>query len=556
MAYLVLARKWRPQTFEEVVGQGHVTQTLRNALASDRLAHALLFSGPRGVGKTSVARILAKALNCDEGPTPTPCNRCGACREITAGTAVDVLEVDGASNRGIDEVRQLRENIRFRPARGRFRVCILDEVHMLTKEAFNALLKTLEEPPPHVYFVFATTEPRRIPPTIHSRCQHYEFRRLPADVLAEHLRRIVEAEGLGLDAPSLALLAREAEGSVRDALSLLDQVSAYGARTREEVSEALGVVDTVLLRDLAEAILARDVSRVLALVDRSYDFGGDLQRLLSDLVRTFRNLLVIRLLGAGGAGEAVDLLAAEREDLERLAALHAPETLQQALEALLAGEEAVHRSATPRLALEALLLRVCQMGAVASVDDVLRRLDALIAGGGPSDPPAPGGTLREAPAPGYGAGGGRGTESTPRGAPAPPPPGGKADRPLTAEAWAAFLGRIQREGTCPSLAPILAECAEVDPATGGVRVTCNHPIHQDMLQDAENRAILARLAREHFGRDVPIRVDGSAAPGGRKPAAATRQQALKEAPLVREALRVFNGRIDDVQPLGGGKPRP
>lgn len=219
--YLVLARKLRPQTFEEVIGQRHVTQTLQNAIQQNRLAHALIFSGPRGVGKTSVARILAKAVNCKKGPTPTPCNECESCTAITQGNFADVLEIDGASNRGIDEIRSLRENCRFRPVAGRFRVYIIDEVHMLTKEAFNALLKTLEEPPEHVFFLMATTEPHKIPATIHSRCQHYEFRRIPIQRLADYLNQIVEKEGLGMDKACTLLIAREADGSVRDRKSVV-----------------------------------------------------------------------------------------------------------------------------------------------------------------------------------------------------------------------------------------------------------------------------------------------------------------------------------------------
>ena len=288
MSYLVLARKWRPQTFEDVIGQAHVTKTLQNALRNDCLAHALLFSGSRGVGKTSVARILAKAVNCESGPAPDPCNKCGVCREITAGSSIDVQEIDGASNRGIDEIRQLRENIQFLPTRCRHRIYIIDEVHMLTKEAFNALLKTLEEPPSHVYFIFATTEPEKIPATIHSRCQHYEFRRLGTAELADHLGKIVQAEGMGLQQDATLLLAREAEGSVRDSLSLLDQVAAYGATSLKEVCEVLGIVGTQVLKELAVAILESDVAKAIRLIDDVYSFGGNIQKFTTDLVFFFQ----------------------------------------------------------------------------------------------------------------------------------------------------------------------------------------------------------------------------------------------------------------------------
>src|SRR5215813_14949677 len=258
MSYLVLARKWRPQTFAEVVGQEHVTRTLRNALSSGRVAHAFLFTGPRGVGKTTTARLLAKALNCEHGPTPDPCNVCSNCLEITAGSAIDVLEIDGASHTGVDHIRDLTEGVQYRPAKSRFRIIIIDEVHMLSNAAFNALLKTLEEPPPHVKFIFATTEAHKVLPTILSRCQRYDFKRIPLRELIERLREILQHEGLAVDDVGLALLAREADGSLRDAQSLLDQVIAWSGSqvTEQAVREALGVADRQALFRVVDAVLA------------------------------------------------------------------------------------------------------------------------------------------------------------------------------------------------------------------------------------------------------------------------------------------------------------
>jgi len=279
MEYLVLARKWRPQVFEDVLGQEHVGKTLKNAIRLGRVAHAYLFSGPRGVGKTSVARILAKALNCEKGPVEIPCNSCVNCREITEGSSMDVNEIDGASNRGIDEIRELRENVKFAPASSRYKIYIIDEVHMLTKEAFNALLKTLEEPPPHVIFVFATTETHKVPATILSRCQRFDFRRLSLRNITDNLRRIASMEGIRISDAGLTLIAEASEGSVRDAQSLFDQaISFAGTEIGDgEVEELLGTADRRFLFSLSEAVLARDAAACLRIIEEAYFAGLDMR---------------------------------------------------------------------------------------------------------------------------------------------------------------------------------------------------------------------------------------------------------------------------------------
>ncbi len=377
MSYLVLARKWRPQFFRDVIGQEHVTSTLQNALSEDRLAHALIFSGPRGVGKTSIARILAKAMNCEKGPGPEPCNECGTCREITSGASVDVQEIDGASNRGIDEIRELRESVRFRPVKSRFKVYVIDEVHMLTKEAFNALLKTLEEPPSHVFFIFATTEPRRIPPTINSRCQHYEFHRLSTDRLAAHLDHIVREEDMGLSSEATLLLAREAGGSVRDSLSLLDQVAAYGARDARQVCEALGLAGQDVLADTACAMLDGDPATCLEIVDRINRLGGDMQKFASDLTLFFRNMAV--LLHVQGE-RGISLSGIEHEaggELRKRFERFSREAVLQIFDAVLDGQEQVARSPNPKIALELMLMRICAMKQAVSIDRLMEKMESL-----------------------------------------------------------------------------------------------------------------------------------------------------------------------------------
>src|SRR5437867_7982817 len=292
MTYQVLARRLRPQRFADVVGQEHVTRTLQAAIRADRVAHAFLFTGPRGVGKTTTARLLAKALNCDEGPTPEPCGQCSNCREIAEGNAFDVLEIDGASHTQVDKMRDLMETVAHRPIKSRFKIYIIDEVHMLSQHSFNALLKTLEEPPSHVKFIFATTDPHKVLATVVSRCQRYDLRRIGLGELRAHLRRTVDAEKIAIDDDALALIAREAEGSLRDAQSLLEQVLAVDTKKVDEaaVREVLGAVDRRLVIAVAEAVLAGDPGGCLRRLAELHAHGYDAQRFCRDLLDHFRNL--------------------------------------------------------------------------------------------------------------------------------------------------------------------------------------------------------------------------------------------------------------------------
>jgi len=385
MSYLVLARKSRPQTFEEVVGQRSVVKTLQNSLKRRRVAHAILFSGVRGVGKTTLARIMAKAINCEGSGDNPPCNECNPCREITAGASLDLIEIDGASNRGIQEIRELKEKIKFLPTSCKFKIIIIDEVHMLTTEAFNALLKTLEEPPEHVYFMFATTELHKIPITILSRCQQYELKRIPAAELSEHFRKLAEAEGVALEPKALSLIVREAEGSVRDGLSLLDQVFSYGEKhiTTRDVTEVLGLVNRDILFHLSEALLAGDRTTALRSLEDIFAFGMDIKRFSADLLECFRTLLLTRI---EGCSELLDLPVEELQRCSELSSRFSAETIHQKLNLLMQLVENIRHSSQPRLALETGFLKIIEAGNVVAVTDLLDKLQKLLSDGVP--PPA------------------------------------------------------------------------------------------------------------------------------------------------------------------------
>jgi len=364
MDYQVSARKYRPGTFDDVIGQPHVVQTLMNAVSTKRIAHAYLFSGTRGVGKTTVARILAKALNCEQGPTSHPCNICENCREIVQGNSVDVIEIDGASNTSVDDVREIRENVKFTPFRGQFRVYIIDEVHMLSNSAFNALLKTLEEPPTHVVFIFATTEIHKIPATILSRCQHYNFRRIARTEIIERLRHVAAQDQLTLEEQSFVALARTSEGSMRDALSLLDQAVAYGGKviSHTDLELLLGAVPQELVQELIRAIMAQDSPAALASLANLLDRGHDLRAFCAEVVEHIRNLLVAAVVP--GTAELRGLIETSEDDLNQLsmnAKTLTPEQLQELLAIFIQAEDSLRFSSHPRFVMETAAVRATRL---------------------------------------------------------------------------------------------------------------------------------------------------------------------------------------------------
>jgi DNA polymerase-3 subunit gamma/tau len=390
-SYLVLARKYRPQRFEDLVGQEHVARTVTNAIELNRVHHAFLFTGARGVGKTSAARILAKALCCETGPTATPCGVCGFCQEIASGQSVDVVEIDGASNRGVEDARNLRESVRYAPARGRKKVYIIDEVHMFTTEAFNALLKTLEEPPPHVVFILATTEVHKLPITILSRTQRYDFKLIPTGRLTEHLGEILKKEGIAFEEPGLRLLARQAAGSVRDALSLLDQIIAYvgdAPVTEQKVVDVLGVADRRLLLGLFAAVIDRQAGAALRLLAEAIDKGIDLVQLGRAFLGFIHDAEMMAILE--NPGDLVDATAEEIVETRALGA-RAPRGLAGVLfDRWARAVEEATKSQTPRLILEMALVDLCALEPLLPLGDLLARLEELETrlgeGGGPRPP--------------------------------------------------------------------------------------------------------------------------------------------------------------------------
>jgi len=539
MSYLVLARKYRPQSFEAVVGQNHVIRTLQNAIRSNRVAHALLFCGPRGVGKTSVARILAKAMNCINGPTPQPCNQCISCKEITAGNAVDVFEIDGASNRGINEIRELRENIKYMPAKSLFKIYIIDEVHMLTTEAFNALLKTLEEPPSHVLFIFATTEPKRVPVTILSRCQRFDFRRIELESIMKQLQYICTETGIKLDKESLWLVAREAGGSMRDALSLLDQIIAYsdGSITERQVVEILGIVDRGIIFDLSGAIIKGDIVKALKIVDQVYNQGHDLKQLYYLLVEHFRNLLIVKM--GGNSHELLNLPTHELEDMKRQVKGYTIETLNQFFYTLFHEETSIRLSTVPKLVFETLLIKLSQLKPVYSIETLIEKLDQLQKQLSLKDIPE---EQRIEPKI-------NDTSFT-----FPVDDGiNKEEKTRSIDAdsvWDRLLHIFQEK--YPSIAPALENSTLKQTDSNHLEIIVNgNSFYANRLKDKKSIAAIKEVCNQFFKRRMNVHIstkENNRVKKGWEKENDLRQRALNH-PLVMDILEIFNGRVVEVKIL-------
>ena len=607
MDYQVSARKYRPGTFDQVIGQPHVVQTLVNAITSKRIAHAFLFSGTRGVGKTTVARILAKALNCEKGPTGTPCNTCANCVEITQGTSVDVIEIDGASNTGVDDVRELRENVKFSPFRGSYRVYIIDEVHMLSNSAFNALLKTLEEPPAHVVFIFATTEIHKIPATILSRCQHYNFRRIPRVEIIERLRHVAAQDGIKLEDRSLAAIARASEGSMRDGLSLLDQAVAFGGKTlnHADLETLLGSVPQELIRDFVAAIVAQDSAAALRVVALLLDQGHDLRAYCAELVEHVRNLMVAAVVAspAGAQGEPhlkrlqglMDLADEEIRQVVEEAKGFTVDQLQELFRIFTQAEDGVRASQHPRFVLEIAAVRATRVLAAPATN-----VPAVPPPAKPSQqseraaPPAPKpepkpvaspGAVASAPAsPSVGRTGGAlpTADRAVKSPVAPAPASGKAEDQARVRVAAPAPGHT---GTPVSLnwEQVVEQMMSRHPHIGafleqgiylGIEdnlATVGYPkagaLAYGRMQREESLRVLTALCVELAGQPLRVRVielaDGQASGATMAEVRAAKEQDRKRVlldqaranPIVKHALSVFGGDLVNVRQASTGKEK-
>lgn len=376
MSYLVLARKWRPKTFDDLVGQEPIARMLKNALAQDKISHAYIFSGPRGVGKTTTARILAKALNCKQGPTDSPCGLCESCIAVTEGSSVDVIEIDGASNNSVDDVRDLRERVKYAPSGGKYKIYIIDEVHMLSGSAFNALLKTLEEPPPHVIFVLATTEMKKIPATVLSRCQHMPFRRIASSVIKARLQHIAETEKISISSHALGLVAKAADGSMRDSLTILDQVSSFSDQIDEEqVQNLLGLTDFGMLAKASMAIITGRRIDLIEIIDSLSEQGFDFRAFAKELAQFFRDLLIASVVKQ--PGDVLELSTEELAAVKELVAASSEDQLTLILTEVMKAEADVRNSSLPRIALEMALIRASFLSSLKPVREILRNLDSI-----------------------------------------------------------------------------------------------------------------------------------------------------------------------------------
>ena len=558
MSYLVLARKWRPQRFEEVIGQKHVVKTLQNAIESNRIAHAFLFAGQRGVGKTSVARILSKALNCHEGPTPHPCGKCTSCKEITGGNSMDVLEIDGASNTGVDDVRELRESVKYVPSRSRYKIYIIDEVHMLSNSAFNALLKTLEEPPAHVIFMFATTEPQKIPTTVLSRCQRFDLRRISLEALVEQLGMITAQEQITISGQGLRWIASESEGSMRDAQSILDRVISYAGKQIKDndIVEVLGIVDKDLLMRTSQAVLDKDAKGCLDIVRELFRFGYDTRQFYQAFLEHLRNIIIVKI--SKDPAKLMDLSPDEGEVLKKQVKDSEVETLQRLFDVWLKAEEEINRSSQPHVVLEMILLKMVYLKGLVPLDDALAKLSDLEKRFSGRKVASESGVVRPITSKPVEYeemqdSGGEPSQLE-EGAAAVPDGGLEGDGPN--QVWEKFMAFAKKEKRM--LAGILEHGHLLNLDEEKIELGfASNSFFLESANDAENKKQLKDICEKFFGRSMQVKVSPVKeevnnqsqvlARGRAKEKENSSEEEALQHPLVDEALSIFDGKIVEVK---------
>ena len=551
MSYEVFARKYRPQTFDDLVGQTHVSRTLKNAVAQNRLAHAYLFVGPRGVGKTSTARILAKSLNCIKGPTITPCGVCDNCREIAGGNSLDVIEIDGASNNSVEDVRQLRENVRYAPAKGRYKIYLIDEVHMLSSAAFNALLKTLEEPPEHVKFIFATTEPQKVLATILSRCQRFDLHRIPANLIAQHLQFIAKKEKITLQPAAAHAIARGAEGGLRDAESMLDQLVAFCGEkiTENDVLNVFGFTSEQTVSDLTGRMLRAETPEAIDLLHEQCEAGKDMMRLMADLIAYLRDLLVFK---AKPDALSEDVDPDVQKSLATQAELVSTDRLLELIDQFAAAEGRMKWAPNKKLHFEVAIIKAIQSLGQATLDEVIEKLGELRDGGAESSvaPPtkparAPAG-VSSAPQTRVAAGRSPATQTPAAGTAATTK--ARVEEKATAvdpeKTWQAVVAKIPVQKAFVRNSASVAHVLGVEGRGFKLGFAPNDKAAMDILNTQSNRKFVETLLHEITGNDWTLKltvneelVSTSAVAAGDPP------NDFKDEPLIQEAIELFNARV-------------
>jgi DNA polymerase-3 subunit gamma/tau len=572
MSYIVLARKWRPQGFDDLIGQETVATTLKNALANEKIAHAYLFSGPRGVGKTSSARILAKALNCEQRTNSEPCGNCQNCKAVTEGYSVDVLEIDGASNNSVEAVRELRETVKYAPAAGKYKIYIIDEVHMLSTSAFNALLKTLEEPPPHVVFIFATTEPKKVPATILSRCQHHSFRRVTKSRIKEHLKKITDAEKISIGEKALEMIAKAADGSMRDALTLLDQAYSFTSDiTETDLQSLLGLPESEIIYNLSNTILKGDISHTLSIIKELTDRGNDLRQMAKELVEYFRNIAVVKI--TENAGDLLEFSEDEIQHLRDLASAVSIEELTLLLTELLRIEAEVRSAVNPRFVLELGLLRTSFVKGMTSVDQVLKMLNGEQQNGYIRESSPQKDENNNPPLPPFNKGGRQdGSKSGKLGNPPlekgdvggfseqiPATPAEKKTEPVRPpdpasnpvlvskeDLWQKLLEHLDARDHL--LACKLSEAVPINLTTAEMTIGFNGGMA--VLADSikKNIPVIEPLLRKLSGQKIRLKILSLPKKETKKDIGKIKQEVFAE-PLVQDAMRIFNSSMINVKPL-------